>query len=104
MITNSDLLNGEITLGSKLSDILAVLQGEWLDVDKNGWNLIKLSSKFCVARKSVKQNEFTLLPLIPEKESTAILYIGKNELKSDILTHGQKAITAPISGIAVIFY
>ena len=88
---NQDILNGEISLGSKLSDLLAVTQGLWADTTKNGWNLIKLDS-----------GKGYMLPQKFNAELTPIIYVGDGEIKGGLIKLGDEAITAPLSGVAII--
>ena len=99
---NNDLLNGEISLGSTLKDLLAVCQGQWIDTEKNGWNLVKLGSKFGIAIQTVYENKSYMLPMEFDKPITGIIYIGDNTISGGIIKGRQKAITAPITGIALI--
>lgn len=99
---NTDLQNAEINLGSTLKDLLTVVQGEWCDTEKNGWNLVKLGNKFGFATMIVKSGESYMLPVETTKPITAVLYIGANEIKSGLIRLKQEAITSPLDGIAVI--
>lgn len=99
---NNDLLNGEISLGSSLKDLLAVCQGQWIDTIKNGWNLIKLGSKFGMALQTVYKDKSYMLPMEFENPITAIIYLGDGEITSGIIKGKQQAITAPITGVALI--
>lgn len=96
-----DLLNGEINLGSTLKDLLAVTQGAWIETEKNGWLYTKLGSKFGIAIQEVDSNKTYMLPKTFDKR-TGIIYIGVEDIKGDIIGLGQEAITAPITGIAII--
>lgn len=98
----NDLLNGEISLGSTLRDLLAVCQGEWIDIEKNGWNLVKIGSKFGIAIQTVESGKSYMLPMDFDKPVTGIIYIGADEVKGGLIKIKQKAITSPVDGIAVI--
>lgn len=99
---NQDILNGEISLGSKLSDLLAVTQGLWADTTKNGWNLIKIGSKIGFAIQTVESGKGYMLPTKLNAELTPIIYVGDGEIKGGLIKLGDEAITAPLSGVAII--
>lgn len=100
----SDLTNGNINFGSKMTDILTVLQGEWLDTERNGWNLVKLSNKFCIAKRQVVEGENYILPLETTQPLTPVLFIGEDHTTSSLIKLKQAAVKAPLSGIAIIFF
>jgi hypothetical protein len=96
-----DLMNAEISLGSSLNDVVAVLQGLWAETEKNGWSYSKLGSKFGLAIMEVENGVAYMLPKTFDK-LTAILYIGDKSIKGDLIQIKQQAITAPLTGIAII--
>lgn len=102
MAQNQDYLNAEINLGSTFKDILPALQGLWTDTVKNGWNLIKLGSKIGFAIQTVESGKAYLLPVKMKSELTGILYIGNDTIKGNLIKVGDEAITAPLTGLAII--
>ncbi len=100
----SDIHNGEITVGSTLKDIIAVLNGEWSVTEINGWKMIKLSNKFEVATRNVSANEGYMVPIIPTDSVKAILYVNNYGCTGRLLKLNENNIKAPVSGVAIIFY
>lgn len=100
----SDIHNGEITIGSSLKDIIAVLNGEWSSSIINGWTMIKLSDKFEIATRNVQYNEGYMVPVIPTESVKGVLFIGENGCTGKLLKLKENNIKAPISGVAIIFY
>lgn len=100
----ADEHNGEITVGSTLKDIIAVLNGEWSSSIVNGWTMIKLGDKFEIATRNVQANEGYIVPVIPTESVKGVLFIGENGCTGRLLKLKENNIKAPISGVSIIFY
>lgn len=103
-MVNTDLHNGEISVGSSLKDIIAVLNGEWSSSIVNGWTMIKLGDKFEIATRNVQANEGYIVPVIPTESVKGVLFIGDNYCTGCLLKLNVNNIKAPINGVAIIFY
>lgn len=101
-MNKQDYQNAEINLGSTFKEVLPALQGLWADIEKNGWNLIKLGSKIGFAIQNVENGKSYLLPVKMKSELTGILYIGNDTIKGNLIKIGDEAITAPLTGLAII--
>lgn len=102
MTNSTDLMNVEISLGSNLKDILSALQGAWVEIEKFGWKISKLGSKFGIAVRNVEQGNTYQLPVNFTNDLTACMFIGDGEITSSLLHLGQSALYAPISGVCLI--
>lgn len=103
-MVNTDLHNGEISVGSSLKDIIAVLNGEWSSSIVNGWTMIKLGDKFEIATRNVQANEGYMVPVIPTERVKGVLFISENGCTGCLLKLNVNNIKAPINGVAIIFY
>ena len=103
-MNNTDIQNGEITVGSTIKDIIACLNGEWSSSIINGWKLIKLSSKFEIATRNVTANEGYILPIIPTDSVKAAIFVNEFGITGRTVKLKANNIKAPSSGVCIIFY